>query len=43
MARRTKASQGVDAINVHGAAPTDTLSAASSKGQSGVDLVLDAN
>lgn len=36
----TQAGQGVDSINVHGATTTDTLTAASSEGEGGVDLVL---
>lgn len=38
--RHTQASQGVDAINVHGTASANTLSAASSEGQGGIDFVL---
>ena len=36
-----KAGKGVDAINVHGARTADTLTARSSEGERGVDLVLD--
>lgn len=41
--RHTQACQCVDSVNVHGAAPTNALSATPSKGQSWVHLVLDAN
>lgn len=36
----TQAGQSVDSVNVHGATAADTLTAASSEGQRGVDLVL---
>lgn len=39
----TQACQGVLAIDVHGTATADTLTAASSESQSRVELVLDAN
>ena len=40
---RTKASQRIDAVNIHGATAADSLSAASSKGECRIDLVLDSN
>lgn len=39
----TQAGQGVDSVNVHGAASADTLSAAPAEGQGGVDLVLNTD
>lgn len=42
-ASHTQASQCVDSVNVHRAASADSLSATSSEGQGGVNLVLDAN
>lgn len=38
--RHTQAGQGVDTINVHGAATADTLTAGAAEGQGGVLLVL---
>jgi hypothetical protein len=40
---RTQAGKGVLAVNVHGTATTDTLTATSSEGQSRVELVLDSD
>jgi len=37
-----QASKSIDTINVHGTASTDTLSATSSKGQGGINLILDS-
>lgn len=41
--KRTQAGKGVDTVNVHGAGTADALSARASEGQSGVELVLDAD
>ena len=38
-----QAGQGVDTVDVHGAATADTLTTTPPEGKSGVDLVLDAN
>jgi hypothetical protein len=40
---RTQAGKGVLAVDVHGAATADTLTATSSEGQSRVELVLDSD
>lgn len=39
----TETSQGVLAVDVHGTRATDTLATASAKGQSRIELVLDAD
>lgn len=39
----TQTSKGIDTINVHRTATADTLSAAPSEGQGGVDFVFDSN
>ena len=38
---RTQAGESINAIDVHGAASTDPLSAATAEGQGWVDVVLD--
>ncbi len=43
MGSRTQAGKGVGAVNVHGTAAADALSAAAAEGQGGVELVLDAD
>ena len=40
---RTQAGEGVGALDVHRATAADSLSAASSEGESGINLVLHAN
>lgn len=43
MTERTQASQGVDTVNVHRTATTDTLSATSPESQGWVDFVLNSD
>lgn len=41
--KRTQAGQGVDTVNVHGAATADTLTAGAAEGEGGILLVLYPN